>query len=148
MRLEKISQNDRFVVSRIACRIKQSYTAVFQKLIDLVNGITIGGEFGAVTLRELMETLRLVAKPFAKLGARRDLLQPHSQFRSFLADTTWPQPIDQDARTIVLAWGIVYPLQVNIGDSSGHFTPHTGLSFPAPGSAGQSGSAIALRIPI
>jgi hypothetical protein len=55
------------------------------------------GEFGAVSLLELAEPIRIMAKPSAQVGGWRDIPQPLIEIRCGLRQAARPHPINEYA---------------------------------------------------
>jgi len=59
-------------------------------------------QLGAVTALERRPLCRVVAEPFAQLGAGRDLLQPQVHGEFVLLDAPWPDAVDQHPHSVLL----------------------------------------------
>jgi hypothetical protein len=79
------------------------------------------GELGTVAAPELAPTFRVVSEPFAKLGARRDLLEPLVEPGFRLADPARPKAVNQDAVAILGLRRVVGSLEPDVrsGDRAG-----------------------------
>ena len=69
-------------------------------------------KFRNVASAKLLPAIRIVPEPFPKVGARRKLLHPALDRRILLLDPTWPQPIDQNARAVIVSDRFIGALQL------------------------------------
>ena len=80
----------------------------------------------SAALLELCPASGIVPKPFAQLGARRDLLHPLIERCFLLADAARPKSVDQDPRAVVARRRLIGALQSDVpcGDRRRHvFVP-------------------------
>ena len=68
-------------------------------------------ELGLITLAKASPLLRIVPKPFPKLGAWSNLFQPEIDLRLFLGQTARPEPVHQNAGAIILMRRFIHPLE-------------------------------------
>ena len=112
--LKCVAQHDSVVVILIVSRIDQRQRAFACERAKLAQQFLMGRQFATIAKLELLPARRIVPKPAAKLGARRDLLQPAIDRGVRLAQAPRPQAIDEDAQAVFGRWPLISPLQTDI----------------------------------
>jgi len=76
-------------------------------------GSFAAAQLGAVAPGELVETFRSVPVPTPQLRAGSDVTKPGVETRILLAQTAWPQPIDEQTSTIAALGNVIDPPDAN-----------------------------------
>ncbi len=76
MRGEIFKKRERVVVQFVVRRINKCGVTVLDDIEQLVHGLVAFLDLGPIACPKLSPTFRIMAKPFAQVGARRDVFQP------------------------------------------------------------------------
>ncbi len=76
MRAEIFEKRNGVVVQFVVCRINKCRVAVLDDVEQLGHGLVAVRKLGPVARPKFRPALRIMPKPFAQVGARRDVLQP------------------------------------------------------------------------
>src|SRR4051812_30842636 len=89
-------------------------------LLQVAEEIALLVEFRPVPPAELVPLGRVVPEPLAEFRAGGDLLEPQVDRRLLIADPSGPEPLNQDAQSILLGWRLIGPLQPDRRPAMGH----------------------------
>ena len=90
-------QDPRVVALLIMRRIEKRHRALHDQRFQSCDLVLIAFELPPIMACKLGVALRIVAEPLAQTRARRDFLQPASQFGVRFAQPTRPQPVHKNA---------------------------------------------------
>ena len=95
-------QGNGMIVGFIPGAINERDPASLRPLPRFLHDGSAAVQLGKIPPPELLPTGRVVAEPFPQGRAWRNLFQPAVEARLVLAEAAGPEPIDQDAITIVI----------------------------------------------
>lgn len=109
--LDQSSEHDRIVMGLIMCREDERGATPPHEFDEPVKfELIVGsGEFGSVATAELVPSVRVVTEPSPEFVARRECAEPFVQVRLALGDPSRPEPIHQDAVTVVASRAVIDP---------------------------------------
>src|SRR6185312_7632662 len=140
---ERVPQYDGLVVRLIVRRVDERQRTFLREGPQLAEQLVLLRELRAVAAAELLPTLRVVREPFAQLVTGSDFLHPLGEGSVGFLQSTRPQAIDENTRSIARRGCLVGALDPDFGRAFG--TDHLGLpgairAVPAPWPALPPGS--------
>ena len=97
---EKRSQGDGVVVLRVTRREQKRHRPASGEVSERPPRVRFGAEFGGVALLKFVPLGRVVGEPLPQRVARGDIPKPAVEAGVFLAQSTRPEPIDQEAGAV------------------------------------------------
>src|SRR5581483_7855798 len=140
---ERVPQYDGLVVRLIVRRVDERQRTFLREGPQLAQQLVLLRELRPVAAAELLPTLRVVREPFAQLVTGSDFLHPLGEGGVGFLQSTRPQAIDENARSIARRGCLVGALDPDLGRAFG--ADHLGLpgairAVPAPWRALPPGS--------
>src|SRR5262245_30456339 len=89
-----------------------------------------------IAAAEFIPTARIMAKPLAEFGARRDVLHPLINSYSLLRESAWPQPINENPHAVFRRRQLIRTLELDVSGWNSPF--HRTLQFGRTASLAES----------
>jgi hypothetical protein len=105
-------EDDRVIVLLVASSEYQRGAATARERCESADEVRVGSKFPLVPALELRPLLRVVREPPSKLRGGRELLHPVVDRDPFLAETSGPEPVHENASTVGPRRGFVSALQL------------------------------------
>ncbi len=90
--------------------IEERHFALFQFLLKGLDWFAIFFKFAKIPFLELFPFARVVAKPFPKLRAGRNIFEPQVNACFFLGQASGPEPVHEEASTVLFVRFFIHPL--------------------------------------
>lgn len=110
MTKNEVPQHNGFVMSLISRRINKRNWTMPCKTSELIDPLFMLVQLSTVPPSKFLPANRIMSEPLSKRSAWSNILHPMINSRIGFPDSARPQPVNQDAHSVVGCWPIVRSL--------------------------------------